>query len=318
MMAVLVTGGAGLLGAALVHLLLEKGEQGLAVLDTSDSPERLADVGDRIDYIRGDLGDAGSVSSAIDRVRPEVIYHLGAMLGALCDEQPERAMRVNAQGTFYVLDTARRFDVRQVLFASSVATFGLDLQGGILGDNSLQRPVSFYGVTKLFSEGVGLFFKRKHGLDFRSIRFPSIVGTGVNLRVGGIVTYTSAMIEESIKGNPYTVIVEPQTRIPLLYLADAARAMFELARAPRKKIKTVNYLIDGVKPTPSAEELARMVKVKIPGAEIGFQPNEQWKPILEMIALPIDDGPARKEWGWVPKYDYEKIIDCFLQLNQEE
>jgi len=312
-MTVLVTGGAGLLGSALVHLLLEKGERRPIVLDLAESPCRLKDVGDEIEYVCADLSDTALIPDVIKKTRPQCIYHLGAMLGAACEEKPEKAIQVNALATFYILEAARQFGVRQVLFASSVTTFGLDLRERILRDNSLQRPMSMYGVAKLFSEGVGLFFRRKHGIDFRSLRYPSIVGTGVDLRVGGAVTYTSAMIEASIRGKPYTVNVSPETRIPVLYVADAARAMFELAMTPQERIKTVNYLVDGVKPTPSAEELAQMVRSKIPTAKIDFQPDEKWIPILEMIALPIDDSRAREEWGWKPEYDYLKIIDRFLQ-----
>jgi len=312
-MSVLVTGGAGLLGSALVHLLLEKGQPRVAVLDAVNSPRRLEDVSDRVEYIRADLSAADGVAAVIEKVRPEAIYHLGAMLGAACEEHPEKAVQVNAFGTFNILDAARRFGVRQVLFASSVTTFGLDLQEKLLRDNSLQRPVSMYGVAKLFSEGVGLFFRRIHRIDFRSLRYPSIVGPGIDLRVGGVVTYTYAMIEESIRGNPYTVNVSPETFIPVLSAEDAARAIFELAQAPAENITTVNYLVDGVKPTCSAAELAQKVKAKIPAAEIDFQPDEKWKPVLDMIALPIDDSRARQEWGWQPQDDYDGIIDIFLR-----
>ncbi len=312
-MSVLVTGGAGLLGSALVHLLLENEASRVAVLDAVESPRRLEDVSDRVEYIRADLSDADGIFAAVEKTKPQAVYHLGAMLGAACEEHPEKAIQVNALATFNILEAARRFGVGQVLFASSVTTFGLDLQEKMLRDNSLQRPVSMYGVAKLFSEGVGLFFRRRHRIDFRSLRYPSIVGPGIDLRVGGVVTYTYAMIEESIRGNPYTVNVSPETCIPVLSAQDAARAIFELARVPAENITTVNYLVDGVKPTPSAVELAHKVKAKIPAAEIDFQPDEKWKPVLDMIALPIDDSRARQEWGWQPQHDYDDIIDIFLR-----
>lgn len=317
-MTVMITGGAGLLGSALVHLLLEKGEKRPAVLDLAESPRRLDDVAGDIAYIRTDLSDADAISAAIEKVRPQAIYHLGAMLGATCEEYPAKAIEVNALGTFHILEAAHRFGTRQVLFASSVTTFGLDLQEKTIRDHSLQRPVSMYGVAKLFSEGVGLFFRRRRNVDFRSLRYPSIVGPGVDLRVGGVVTYTYAMIEESLRGNPYTVNVSPDTRIPVLSAADAARAIYELAQAPSKKIQTINYLVDGVKPTPSAEELAQKVKARIPAAAIVFQPDERWKPVLDLIALPIDDSRARQEWGWQPRHDYDAIIDNFLHYHGKD
>lgn len=311
-MAILVTGGAGLLGAAVVHLLLEKGEECPVVLDPAQIPDRLADVGDQIEYIRGDLANFNMLLDVVKKVKPRTIYHLGAMLGGSCEQDPAGAMRVNAMGTFYVLEAARLFDVSQVIFASSGATFGLELQEDILRDASLQRPVTFYGVTKLLGEGMGLFFKRKYGLDFRSIRYPSIVGPGV--RAGGVVSYTSAMIEECAKGNPYTANVDPETRVSVVYTADAARATVNLAVAPRENIKTTNYLIDGSRPVLSAGELAGMVRAKIPGAQIDFKPIKEFQRLLDLIAIPIDDSCARTEWGWRPEYDYEKIIDDFLQI----
>ncbi len=301
------------MGSALVHQIVEKGESRVAVLDVVDSPRRLKDIADRVEYIQVDLSRTEQLASVIGKIRPKVIYHLGAMLGVACEEHPRMAIQVNALGTFNILEASRRFDVSQVLFASSIATFGLDLQEKVLRDNSLQRPVSIYGVAKLFSEGIGLFFRRKHRIDFRSVRYPSIVGPGIDLRIGGLVTYTYAMIEESIRGNPYTVNVSPETRIPILSVQDAARAIFELGKASAEKIKTINYLVDGVKPTPSAGELAEKVKGRIPDAQINFQPDSKWKPVLDMIALPIDDSRAREEWGWEPQHNYDDIINAFLR-----
>jgi len=309
-MPVLITGGAGLLGAAVVRLLLDKGEVHPVVMDITRAPIRLTEVLDQIEFIPGDLGNLNKILSIVQKVKPKVIYHIGAMLGQACEDDPAEAIRINALGTFNVLEAARLFQIPKVLFASSVATFGLDLQDSILTDNSLQRPASFYGVTKLFSEGAGLFFKRKYGIDFRSVRFPSIIGPGA--REGGAVNYTSAMIEECARDNPYTVNVNPETKVSIVYIHDAARAMVELAGAPAENIKTVNYLIDGIKPVPAAKELARMVRAKLPGAQIDFKPVKELQALFDLLAVPIDDSRAREEWGWRPVYDYDKIICEFL------
>ena len=235
-MPILITGGAGLLGAAVVRLLLDIGEIRPVVMDISKAPDRLTDVLDQTEYITADLGNFNKMLSVIQKAKPNVIYHIGAILGQACEEDPAEAIRINALGTFNILEAARLFQIPKVLFASSAATFGLDMQDSTLTDNSLQRPATFYGVTKLFSEGTGLFFKRKYGIDFRSVRYPSIVGPGA--REGGVVNYTSAMIEESARGNPYTVNVAPETKVSIVYTHDAARAMVELAEAPAENIKS--------------------------------------------------------------------------------
>jgi len=313
-MSTLITGGAGLLGATVVRQLLELGEKQPIVLDIAQSPERLQNISSEIEYIEDDFSRDGAIAKVIAQVKPDRIFHLGAMLGQTCENNPRDAMRVNVTSFFDLLDAARNFGVSQVMFASSVATFGYDMSEKIMRDNSLQRPLSFYGVAKLFGEGAGLFFKRKYGLDFRSLRYPFIVGPGI--RVGGVIDYPTAMIANSLQGHPYTANVSPETRIPVLYIEDAARALLELAAVPSTRIKTVNYLVDGVKPAPSAGMIAAMVKEKVAGAQIDFQPDTALEPILEKVAVPIDDSCARQELGWQPEYDYPRIIDNFLRHSE--
>lgn len=306
----LVTGGAGLLGAALVRKLLADGKEMPVVLDIAGSPDRLKDVADKFQYIQGDLGNFSQMLSVVKEVKPSRIYHIGAFLGQAAEDNPAGAIQINVLGTFYMLEAARLFDVPQFLFASSTSIFAQDLPERMLRDHYPKSPFAFYGLTKFFNEGTGLFFRRKYGVDFRAIRYPSIVGPG--LRAGGMLNYTSAMIDYGMRGEPCTVDVDPDTTVAVVHIVDAARAMVELANAPAEFIKTVNYLIDGVKPVLTAAEMADKVRAKIPGARIDFKPNEYWRPILKMAAVPIDDAPARSEWGWKPGHDYDAIIDDFL------
>jgi nucleoside-diphosphate-sugar epimerase len=309
-MSILVTGGAGLLGAAVVQRLLSQGEQ-VTVIDLIDDPVRLAAERDHIDYVVGNMADKALLASTIAHSKPRTIYHLGAMLGSACDEDPTGAMQANVYGLFDLMEAAREHGVAQVIFASSVGTMGLDMPEPLMTDVTLQRPLSMYGITKLFGEGLGRFYQRVYGIDFRSIRYPSIVGLGT--RPGGALTHTSDMITAAIAGEPYTVRVDESFRLSLLYSDDAARAMTELAAAPATSIKTMNYLIDGVKPQFTAGELAERVRAKFPGAQIDFQPVEAWKPVLDLMSIPMDDHCAREEWGWAPEFDYDKIIDRFIE-----
>jgi nucleoside-diphosphate-sugar epimerase len=158
---------------------------------------------------------------------------------------------------------------------------------------------------------MGLFYKRKYGLDFRGIRFISIVGPGV--RTHGVDHYTSWVIEECAKGNRFTIWVKPETRIPVLYVKDAARAMIKLGEAPLENIRTVNYLLAGVEPVASAGELADVVRAKVPGAQIDFKPDLELQAILDKILRPIDDSNARSEWNWEIEFDQERMVEDFIQ-----
>jgi len=214
-------------------------------------------------------------------------------------------------GTFHVLEAARLLGVEQVIFSSTLATYGLDLEEGIaVNDYSLQRPQLFYGTTKVFSELMGQFYRRKFGLDFRGVRYPSIVGPGV--KTPGVVQYTSWMIEDCIKGKPHTVHVSRDTRTPVMYFKDAALSVVKLAQAPREAITMVNYLVAGAQPVATAGELADVIKTRMPGAKIDFKPDVDMQKVLNKLLHPIDGSGAQEEWGWKAEYNQEEIVDDFI------
>lgn len=310
-MSILVTGGTGFIGAQTVRALLKKGKREIVVFDINPSTKLLDDVVDRIELVRGDLGNFSHVLNIVKTFRPRVIYHIGGMLSVPSDADHAASFRANAMGTFHVLEAARLFGVPKVLFSSTLGTYGLDMREHVIDDYTLQRPQLFYGATKVFCELMGLFYRRKFGLDFRGIRYPSIVGPGV--KTPGVVQYTSWVIEECAKGNPYTMYVKPDTRFPVMYFKDAARAIVMLGDAPLENITMVNYVVAGATPLASAQELADMVKARLPEAQIHFEPDLKLQEMLDKLALPIDDAIARKEWNWRPEYDQERIVDDFLE-----
>lgn len=310
-MSTLVTGGTGFIGAQVVRILLEKGEKDIAAFDINPSTKLLDDVADQVEVVRGDLGNFSHVLSVVKTHRPNVIYHLGGMLSVPSDADNAASFRANAMGTFHVLEAARLFEVPQVLFSSTLATYGLDIREDAVDDYTLQRPQLFYGATKVFCELMGLFYKRKFGLDYRGVRYPSIVGPGV--KTPGVVQYTSWVIEECAKGNHFTIWVKPETKCPVMYFKDAALAIVKLKETPLANIKMVNYVIAGATPIASAQELADMVKARIPTAQINFEPDLERQKILDKLLLPIEDATARNEWNWRPEYNQERIVDDFLE-----
>ncbi len=298
------------MGAEVVRLLLSQGEKPV-VFSRNPSTPRLAEVADRIEGIAGDLGNFSNVLDAVKKTRPDVIYHMGGMLSVPSDADPAGAIQANVLGTFHVLEAAKLFDVPQVLFTSSLGVYGADIKEDFIDDNTVERPLLFYGSTKVFAENMGRFYKRKYGVDFRGIRYPSILGPGIS--TPGVAQYNPKVIEECAKGNPFTIWVTPETRIPIMYFTESARAIVELGKAPVENIETVNYVLTGITPTPSAGELADVVRAKIPGAQIEFQPDPELQPILDDISRRVDDTNARREWGWKPEYNLDQSVDEFLK-----
>ena len=311
---VIITGGSGLLGATVVHELVKDGKYKPVVMDIVDDPKRLNDIIDKVEYVQGDISNPVLLNDTFAKYKPVKIFHLAVLPGDLCETDHLNAVKINVNGFMYLMEAARNNGVEQVLFSSSGTTYGEDIdQGEMLTDKTLQRPASFYGITKVFAENAGRWYRKKFNFDYRGIHYPAIVGPG--LRAAGMVTYASAMIEKPAKGEPYVIPIGKDIKLSIVYVEDGARALIQLGEAPKENIKTINYFINGVQnPLPSSGEMAEMVKAKIPGADIKFEVNEDWDRLLKSASHPVDDSSSVKEWNWTPKYDtWDKIIDKYLE-----
>jgi nucleoside-diphosphate-sugar epimerase len=150
-MATLVTGGTGFIGVEVVRCLLDRGETRPVVFSRNPSLTRLDDVADRVEVIRGDLGNFSHVLHAVKQAKPRVIYHLGAMLSVPSEADPAAAFQANAMGTFHVLEAARLFEVPQVLFSSSIGVYGLDITGhGHQRHNAATSPAFLRGHQSIW------------------------------------------------------------------------------------------------------------------------------------------------------------------------
>lgn len=310
-MTTLITGGTGFIGAELVRQLLDADvDDDLHITHRRGDFTRLGTAVDLVSAHRIDLSDTDALNDLVQTVVPDRIFHFGAVLTGPGQANPQLAVRANAFGTYALLEAARTAGVPQMVFASSIGTYGRDIQDPAIGLSTVQRPLSVYGVTKVFGENLGSFYRTKYGLDFRGLRYPALVGPGVT--TPSVVQYTSWMIEEPAKGNPFTAAVTPEFAVPIVYYKDAARAAITLSQASADRIKTVNYLVDGLRPTPTARQIAGAVEERIPGARIEFAPDPATQAILDAAMKPLDDSEARSEWGWVPEFGLSSMIDDFL------
>jgi threonine 3-dehydrogenase len=302
-MTTLITGGTGFIGAEITRMLIEADEGPVHVAQRSPDLGRLADLADDVELHHLDLTDEVEIERVIGAIKPSRFFHFGAILTGPGEQDPQTLLQANAIGFIKAIDAARLAGTEQMIFASSIGTYGRDLGSGPIDDLSLQRPGTVYGVTKVLGENLGAYYRGKYGLDFRSLRYPAIVGPGVT--TWSVAQYTSWMIERPAKGEPFEAWVAPEAVIALLHYRDAARAAVELARAPRDSIRSINYLVDGPRPTPSAGEIADAVRRHIPDAEITFAPAEGAAPPR---SITLDDRAAREQWGWEPAYDLDDMI----------
>jgi len=298
-MARLITGGSGLVGAELAHVLAGGGEK-VIVFDIAKSA-RLADIGDSITFVRGDLGNWSEVFNVVKNNEITHIYHMGAMLTFESEANPWGSFHTNVVGTYNVLEAARLLGVKGMMFTSSIGTFDASLVPE-LSDMALQRPRDFYGVGKLYCEGLGRMYRRKFGLDFRALRYPSVVGPGVPAPGH----WDAPMMQNAILGKPVQCNVPPDRGGPMIYYKDAARAADLLLAAPPADIKMINYNVGGIgRVTP--REIEAALKRHLPEVSITYATAPGGSvPLRETV---WNDSFARTEWGWSPEYaNIERLV----------
>ncbi len=300
----LITGGTGFVGSELAKMLIDRGEK-VVLFDVLPNYEAVKPIEDKVSVVRGDLSNWSEVFNAVKDHKVRSIFHLGAMLSIPSDANPWAAYRVNSNGMMHVLEAARLFDVEKVIFTSTAAVYaGHTLP---IDDSTVQKPETMYGLTKLFGEHLGRFYAKKFGLDFRAVRYPTVVGPGAKTR--HMSQYMPWMIEYSLADKPFEVWVEEDCRNPCIYYKDAANALLMLHDAPREKIKTRIYNLAGISLT--AREFADIVREHVPSSRITFKPDPEVVKMLGKGFGIIDESPAKKEWGWNMRYDMEEMIRDF-------
>jgi len=310
-MSILITGGTGFIGIGLAQRLAERGED-IVLFDIAPRSERVADMKGKVKVIQGDLKVWPEVMNVVKDNNIEGIFHLGSMLSLPSEANPWASFQTNVAGTMHVLEAARLFDLKRVIFASTAATYGLGT-GEVISDETLQRPITMYGTGKLYGELLGRFYRRKFGLDFRALRYCAVMGPGV--KTMAVTQYNAWMVENAALGKPYECFVSKDTAIPVTYFKDAIRAIEMLYYTPREQIKTVCYNISGVSPAQSAERLELAIKKFIPRARITYKPDPVTMEFFQSQNMRvIDDSRAREEWSWEPLYtDFEKVVEDFIQ-----
>ncbi len=256
-MARLITGGTGLVGAELAHILVARGEA-VVLFDRTIKHDRIQDIEGRVTLVQGDLSNYPLVFNAVRDNRITHIYHIGSMLTFAAQANPWAAFQSNIIGTYNVLEAARLLEVQQVMFTSSMGTFSTEI-GAELTDTTIQRPTTFYGAGKLYCEGLGRFYRTKFGMDFRSVRYPGVTGPGV--KTPG--HWWIPMTESAVRGKPCECFVTRDTRNAIMYYKDAARAADMVLQAPKENIKMVNYNVAGDPVLVVAKDIEREARLRL-------------------------------------------------------
>lgn len=267
----------------------------------------------------------GGLYEVVDVVKPKQIadvvkkhqvtdiIHLAALLSAVGEAKPHLAWEVNMGGLFNVLEVAR--ECGAALFTpSSIAAFGPTTPADQTPQDTIQRPTTMYGVTKVAGELLCDYYYLKYGVDTRGVRFPGLISYEA-LPGGGTTDYAVHIFYEALKRQSYTSYIDRGTYMDMMYMPDAIKATMQLLEAdPAKLIHRNAFNVTAMSFAPEA--LAAEIRQHIPTFSLSYNVDPVRQGIANSWPNSLDDSVARAEWGWKPEYNLSAMTkDMLTQLK---
>ncbi len=306
---ILVTGAVGQIGSELT-MALRKRYGAENVVATGRKTEPSPELRDSGPFYFIDVTERASLDVVIKKHNIDTIFHMAAILSAVGEKNPMLCWNVNVNGSINVLNAAIDYKMDRVIIPSSIAAFGPDTPKENTPNDTILRPTTMYGVTKVCGERLGDYFVQKFGLDVRGLRYPGII-SAETLPGGGTTDYAVEIFYKAVEEGKYTCFVDENTRLPMMYMPDCIKATIDLAEADFSKLKHhCDFNVAAM--SFSAGELAESIKKYIPDFEVTYEPDYRQE-IADSWPSSIDDSVAREEWGWQPEWDLDKMTKDMLE-----
>lgn len=300
----LITGGAGNLACQLSFVLAAEADR---IILFDNAPKPIAPTAAPCLYLHGDLTQFSELRVAMQEYKPDWVLHLASLLSGSTEQERRRGWRVNADGTFAVLEAMMETGVRRIFFPSSLAAYGGKLPDPLPEDYP-QWPTGLYGVSKVACERLGVYYHEKHGIDFRCLRLPAVISR--HAPAGAASAYSSRVFVEAVQTGKFLFQVKPTSRVAMVYVRDALDGIVSLLRAPAENLSRRVYNIHAL--APSAKEIADAVIARLPQADLRFAPDPAMVALIESWPARIADDSACRDWGWRPIYDLPRIADDMI------
>ena len=306
---ILVTGSVGQIGSELSLALRERyGAENVVATGRKTKPSKELEESGPFEFI--DVARRDTLEWACDKYGVNAIVHMAAILSAVGEQNPMRCWDVNMNGTLNVLEVAREREMAQVLVPSSIAAFGPETPRDDTPQETVLKPRTMYGVTKVAGELVSDYYFYTYGLDVRGLRYPGIISAETPPG-GGTTDYAVAIYYAAVKGEPYKCFVREDTVLPMMYMPDCLKATLELMEADLAGLKHHSDFNVGSM-SFSAGELAAAIRKYVPDFEVTYEPDFR-QAIADSWPRSLDDDAARAEWGWAPAYDLDAMTQDMLE-----
>ena len=294
----LVTGGRGFIGSHIVRRLIHEGHRVVCYAHNTDttsmneimSPEEIVQV----KIVCGQINDMQLIMQTIIDEHIEVIIHEAAVLGAVGEVLPRRAVEVNILGTMTIFEAARLTGIKRVVWASSQSIFGMPeyyeklIGPGLIPNDAPLNPSLVYGGTKMFCEFIANWYYEKYGLETIGLRYTMVFGLG---RQRGAGQYATELINNPALGIP-GVVENGDTAPCWIYVEDAARATVMASQCSNTKSRVFTLGLDIV----PIKDIRDYILTLLPDADIRLLPG------YFPAAYNLDCSQAEKEFGFKCEY----------------
>ena len=305
---VLVTGALGQIGSELTLALRERyGCDNVVATDLRSPEGPLAETGP-CDIL--DVTDLNAVAEAVKKYETDTVYHLAAILSATGEKNPALCWRVNIDGTLNILNLAVELKLGTIIVPSSIAVFGPETPRENTPQETVLKPRTMYGVTKVCGELLGDYYVKRFGADVRGLRYPGIISSETPPG-GGTTDYAVDIFYKAVQEGRYTCFVKEDTALPMMYMPDCIKATIDLAEADFTALKHHGDFNVGAL-SFTAGELAAEIARHIPGFRVSYEPDFR-QAIADSWPRSIDDSAAREEWGWRPAWDLSSMTADMLE-----
>lgn len=260
-----------------------------------------------------DVTDGEMIASVVKKYHIDAIYNLAALLSVVAESRPKLAWKIGIDGLWNVLEVARENGCA-VFTPSSIGSFGPSTPHVGTPQDTIQRPQTIYGVSKVTTELLSDYYFHKYGVDTRAVRFPGLI-SNITLPGGGTTDYAVDIYYSAVRGEKFVCPIKPGTLMDMMYMPDALNAAIKLMEAnPTRLIHRNAFNIASMSFAP--ETIFEAIKKEIPSFEIEYNPDPLKQSIADSWPDSMDDSCARAEWDWKPEYDLESMTkDMIVKLR---